>query len=93
MGVSVSFLEQGEQPGAVAAATPTGVFVPGSAVVQRDGRSVVFVIEGTHARQQAVRADAPSGELRAVEGIDAGAQVVRQPPPGLHDGATIVLQK
>jgi RND family efflux transporter MFP subunit len=93
MGVSVSFLEQGEQPGAVAAATATGVFVPRSAVVQRDGRSVVFVIEGTHARQQAVRADAPSGELRAVEGIDAGAQVVRQPPPGLHDGATIVLQK
>ncbi len=93
MGVSVSFLGQSGHESSASAAIPTGVFVPTTAVVERDGHDVVFAINGTHVRQQAVRAQAPKGDLQPVEGIEAGVQVVRQPPPGLSDGAAVLLQK
>src|SRR5579862_330995 len=72
MGASVSFLEPPDpaQPGAP---KPNGVFVPASAVVERDGHSVVFVIEADHAHQRTVHAGSVSGDLRLVEGVSAGA--------------------
>jgi RND family efflux transporter MFP subunit len=92
MGASVSFLEPADpaQPGAL---KPNGVFVPASAVVERDGHSVVFAIETDHAHQRMVHAGSVSGDLRLVEGLGAGTQVVRRPPDDLHDGSAVTITK
>jgi HlyD family secretion protein len=97
MGVRVSFLEdnaaRGTSAGSESAPSLKGVLVPGSAVVQREGKSVVFVIEGERARQQAVTPGQTLGELRLVEGIESGARVVRVPPGDLQDGARVAVRK
>ena len=95
MGVRVSFLEQSGAGGSSRSPTaaPRGVLVPASAIVERDGHSVVFAIDGAHARLRAVSAGQNVGDLRLVEGIDAGTHLVRSPPPPLNDGAAIVISK
>ena len=97
MGVRVSFLEddatRGASPASETAPTPKGVLVPGSAVVPREGKSVVFVIEGERARQQFVTPGQTRGDLRLVEGIESGARVVRTPPADMQDGARVAVRK
>ncbi|HJV59721.1 MAG TPA: efflux RND transporter periplasmic adaptor subunit [Albitalea sp.] len=88
MGVRVSFLGRKE---AVPAQLPKGVVVPPQAIVQRDGRSVVFVVSDGKAVQRAV-APAPQdlGQMKLVpQGLVAGEQVVVSPPASLHDGASV----
>jgi multidrug efflux pump subunit AcrA (membrane-fusion protein) len=94
MGVRVSFLEQtaGEGAGGTPAAPLKGVLLPASAIVERDGHSVVFVIDGGRAQQRAVTAGQSLGDLRLVEGLAAGTRVVRTPPAEMHDGARVALQ-
>jgi RND family efflux transporter MFP subunit len=94
MGVRVSFLEQNQAagPGAAAAPAVAGVLVPATAVVSTGsaaGGGIVYLVEGGKVRAQPVTPGQVYGELRAVTGIAAGAQVVRSPPPGLHDGARV----
>jgi RND family efflux transporter MFP subunit len=96
MGVRVSFLEQASNDDSrrgAAGGAPAGVLVPGSAIVQRDGNSVVFVIDGTHARAHSVTAGQSYGDLRQIEGLAAGTRVVRSPPEALRDGGPIVVGK
>jgi RND family efflux transporter MFP subunit len=94
MGVRVSFLDAALQPGAAAPARPpAGVLVPASAIVERDGRSVVFGIEGGRAHTQPVSVGATYGDLRLIGGLASGAQVVRSPPRELRDGAAITVRK
>jgi len=105
MGVRVSFLEQsaaggagrpdsaGRMAGAAPAAAPKGVLVPVSAIVERDGHSVVFAIDGAHARARPVSPGQNIGDLRLVEGIEAGTHLVRTPPAPMNDGAAIVVSK
>jgi RND family efflux transporter MFP subunit len=88
MGARVSFLEEAPKADAP---PPKGVLVPASAIVQRDGKSVVFAIDGEHARVKAVTPGQTLGDLRLVEGIAAGARVVKQPAAELSDGAKVVL--
>ena len=88
MGVRVSFLEEAKKTGAT---IPPGVLVPTSAIVQRDGNSEVFVIDGEHARLKVVSAGQTYGDLRLVEGIGAGTRVVKQPPAEITDGAKLIL--
>ncbi|HEY1724688.1 MAG TPA: efflux RND transporter periplasmic adaptor subunit [Steroidobacteraceae bacterium] len=88
MGVRVSFLEQG-----TAGTAPSGVLVPASAIVEHDGHSLVFVIDGSHARERGVTPGQSFGDLRLVDGLAAGTFVVRSPPPQLRDGAAIVVGK
>jgi RND family efflux transporter MFP subunit len=91
MGVRVAFLD--EQPGGDLAQSSRGVLVPASAIVQRDGASVVFVVEDNRARLRPVTAGALGGDLRLVEnGLDAGERVVLDPPAGLEDGGRIALR-
>ncbi len=91
MGARVSFMEE-------KAATPTnaeapkGVLLPGSAVVQRDGKSVVFAINDDRVSLKPVRPGQNMGELRLVEGISASTQVVREPPAEMQDGSRIELK-
>jgi RND family efflux transporter MFP subunit len=94
MGVRVSFLqEKSGQASGPAAALPAGtVWVPASAVVQRDGRTFVFVIQGERARAAPVTAGASQGDLRAVQGIASGAAVVQSPPARLSDGERVAVK-
>jgi RND family efflux transporter MFP subunit len=88
MGVRVSFLEVKPKDNAP---PPKGVLVPASAIVQRDGHSVVFVVDGDKARERAVTPAAQAfGELRLLPAaVNAGDTVVTSPPTGLHDGSDV----
>ena len=86
MGVRVSFL-QAARP--AAAAPIPGVLVPASAVLQCDARAVLFVLDGSRVRLVRVTPRGDVGEMRQVEGVAAGAQVVIAPPAELADGATV----
>lgn len=91
MGVRVSFLEK-----AARTAThlpPIGVLVPGTAVVDRGGKNVVFTVEGERVHARVVTAGERFGDLRLVEGIQSGVKVVRTPGPGLTDGARISITR
>jgi RND family efflux transporter MFP subunit len=97
MGVRVSFLEdnaaRGTSAGSESAPPLKGVLVPGSAVVQREGKSVVFVIDGERVREQIVTPGQTLGDLRLIEGIESGARIVRTPPGDLQNGARVAVRK
>ncbi|OOG42460.1 efflux RND transporter periplasmic adaptor subunit [Rhodanobacter sp. C05] len=92
MGVRVSFLEVKPQASAQA---PQGVLVPATAIVQRDGHSVVFVVEGEQAHQRIVNPAAQAyGELRLLPtAVKPGDSVVVAPPAGLHDGSDVRVER
>ncbi|MBA2079526.1 efflux transporter periplasmic adaptor subunit [Rhodanobacter sp. PCA2] len=92
MGVRVSFLEQ--KPANVAQA-PKGVLVPAKAIVQRDGRSVVFVVAAGKAQLRAVKPAALNyGELKLVpDALQPGDVLVLSPPAELRDGADVQTEK
>ena len=68
------------------------MWVPASAVVERDGAAVVFVIKGNEAHETSVTPGASRGDLRAVQGIASGVAVVQSPPARLHDGARVAVK-
>jgi RND family efflux transporter MFP subunit len=92
MGARVSFLE--EKPKA-AASVPQGVLVPAAAIAQRDGHSVVFVLDGSQVRQRAVNPAAQTyGELRLLPtAVKPGDSVVVLPPAELKDGSDVQIKK
>jgi RND family efflux transporter MFP subunit len=95
MGVRVSFLESadaGRTAGANRSAS-AAVLVPTSAVVERDGRSVVFAIEAGHAHARPVTPGATSSDLRQVQGLAGGTVIVRAPPPELRDGSAVAIRQ
>jgi RND family efflux transporter MFP subunit len=89
MGVRVSFLEKKD-----ASRKPLpGVLVPKSAIVQRDGKDVVFVVKDGHAERTAVTTGADFSDLKQVtQGLDAGAEVVTTPPADLKDGEKVTVK-
>ena len=93
MGVRVSFLGP-KAP--VAAQTPKGVLVPPPALAQRDGKSVLFVVEGGKAVQRSV-ATVPQdfGTMKLLpEGVvKVGDRVILSPPPALQDGASVTTEE
>jgi RND family efflux transporter MFP subunit len=99
MGVRVSFLEEAAKStdaatgGSQSPAGPRGLLVPSGAIVERDGRSMVFTIEGDHAHATPVTPGQTYGDLRQVEGLPSGARVVKAPPAEMTDGARIVVNK
>jgi len=93
MGVRVSFLEDTNKPKAVAAEPPKGVLVPSASIVQRDGRSVVFALDGDRARMRAVTPGQTYADQRLVEGVGVGTRIVREPTTELADGARVAVRK
>jgi hypothetical protein len=94
MGVRVSFLEK-ESERSASAPAPKGARVPSSAIVQRGGRQVVFVVDDGIARQHAVTpAQGTWGDLSLIpDGIAVGTTVVDKPPAALEDGADVIVAK
>ncbi|MGZ5206851.1 MAG: efflux RND transporter periplasmic adaptor subunit [Caldimonas sp.] len=93
MGVRVAFLAA-KAPAATQAG-PKGVLVPPAAIAQRDGKSVVFVVDGGKAVQRAVAPAAQDvGALKLLpEAVTAGERVVVSPPLSLHDGASVTIEE
>jgi RND family efflux transporter MFP subunit len=92
MGARVSFLEEKQS---ATAAAPQGVLVPAAAIVQRDGRSVVFVVGGDRVRQRTVNPAAQAyGEFRLLPAaVKPGDTVVISPPADLHDDSAVQTKK
>ncbi|MBS0570999.1 MAG: efflux RND transporter periplasmic adaptor subunit [Proteobacteria bacterium] len=89
MGARVSFLE--ETKNSANAVPLKGVLVPALSIVKRDGKDVVFAIDGDHARARAVTPGQTFSDMRLVEGIAAGTQLVKQPAAELTDGAKVMI--
>jgi RND family efflux transporter MFP subunit len=89
MGVRVSFLEKAAKD----AKPLPGVLVPKSAVVQRGGKDVVFVVKDGRATQAPVTTGADFADMKQVtQGLAAGDDVVTTPPAELHDGEKVAVQ-
>jgi hypothetical protein len=67
--------------------------VQASAVVERDGRPVVFVVKDDAVHAVAVTKGARIGELVAVRGVKPGDTVVLAPGAKLKDGANVTVAK
>ncbi len=89
MGVRVAFLEPPADP----SQTARGVLVPATAIVQRGGTSVVFVVNGGRAHRHTVTPGQSYTDRRLIEhGLQAGATVVKDPPPTLTDGMRVAAR-
>jgi RND family efflux transporter MFP subunit len=89
MSAKVAFLSKAVPPGD---RQPVTAVQPG-AIVQRDGKAVVFVLDGDKVRQVAVTQGRKIGELVEVKGVKPGDKVVMAPDAKLHDGAAVSLAK
>lgn len=90
MGVRVSFLEDPKAAGANAPPPIAGVAVPAEAVVDRNGRTVVFVVTDDHASLREVQAgETRDGSRRITRGVAVGERVVLSPANELTDGAPV----
>ncbi|MYM41881.1 efflux RND transporter periplasmic adaptor subunit [Pseudoduganella sp. CY13W] len=67
--------------------------VQASAITTRDGKPVVFLLEGEKVRLVAVTLGRKLGELVEVQGVKAGDKVVLTPDAKLQDGAAVSLNK
>ncbi len=89
MGMRVSFLARAPSDESI----PKGALVPGSAIVERGAMSVVFAIDRGRVRERPVIPEQTYGDLRFVEGIASGVQVVKVPPVEMKDGARIAIKR
>ncbi|MCB9557904.1 MAG: efflux RND transporter periplasmic adaptor subunit [Deltaproteobacteria bacterium] len=88
MAARVSFLSRALDAQAVKA--PPKTIVPTSAVVTRNGMTVVFVDDDGRARMRSIRVGGPfMGGLELLEGPPVGTRLVKQPPEALKDGQKI----
>jgi RND family efflux transporter MFP subunit len=89
MGVRVSFLEKSDKN----RKPLPGVLVPKSAVVQRDGKDVVFVVKDGRAAQTPVTAGADFSDMQQItQGVSAGEDVVTTPPANMKDGEKVQVK-
>ena len=89
MGVRVSFQSKqsaGEPP-------PKGVLIPTSSIVQKDGKNVVFIVDGERVHSQQVSPGQAFGDLKLVQEVSPGAHLVRTPPADMSDGARVTLKQ
>jgi len=94
MGVKVGFLEPLSADADTADAAPVGVRVPASAIVQRDGQEVAFVLGNDNkvSRRNVRSGRALGGDREVLDGLAAGDTVVLSPAPELMDGDAVALQ-
>jgi len=91
MGARVGFLEEAKP---VQADVKPGVLVPAAAIVERDGKDVVFAMDGDAVQQRAVKIGRSLGDDREVlEGLSGGDSVVLDPPEQLADGSRVRIAR
>lgn len=89
MGVKVSFLEEAK-PGDTG--RRAGVRIPAAAVVERDGKPVVFVVgdkDTVAMTPVSVGEKMGDADVQVMSGVEAGATVVVSPPDTLQNGSRI----
>jgi RND family efflux transporter MFP subunit len=90
MSAKVHFLPR---PSRVAVDTQPVLVVPGTAVVERNGRTVVFVVEGSKAVEVPVVVGRQVGSSVAVrEGLRTGVQVIDSVGANLRSGVKVTVQ-
>jgi len=91
MGVRVSFLEKAAAAGTEA---PKGVRVPATAIVERDGKPVAFVVQADDkVKQQALEVgQVLAKDKQVLSGLSAGQTVVLSPAAELKDGDKVTLE-
>ena len=88
MSASVHFVPEKAEP--VEAGGRPRIFVPASAVRERDGGSAVWIVQERAVRSQRVVTGQTRDDLLEIrEGLSGGEEVVLDPPPDLREGATI----
>lgn len=88
MAARVSFLSKPLDPEALKA--PPKIVVPASALAERAGGKVVFVVEDDKVRMVPVRLGAPFGSgFELLNGPAPGSRLVQNPPATLADGQKI----
>jgi len=88
MSARVSFLTEALQADKLA--EPPRTVVPESAVVERNGARVVFVVEGDSVRMSTVKLGPPfGGGFELLEGPPPGTKLVSEPSAELKDGQRI----
>jgi RND family efflux transporter MFP subunit len=92
MAARVSFLTSTIDPKTLD--TPPKLIIPSGAVVQRNGRDVVFVVDEGEVRMTPVALGAATGDGRElITKLPAGTKVVLDPQPELGDGQKIKENK
>jgi RND family efflux transporter MFP subunit len=93
MSAKVTFLEGRGRP-AQAAPQPPRIVVPRSAVVSRDGRSLVFEVSDGRARERAVTLGPErDGSVVVQKGLTGGETLVARPPDALGEGSAVKVRR
>ena len=88
MGARVSFLE--ERIVTEKLSQFTAVLIPSTAITEREGRSVVFLVKQGKASLRGVQAGGSNADKRVIEsGLEIGDRVVVDPPENLQDGMPV----
>jgi RND family efflux transporter MFP subunit len=91
MSARVSFLQRALDEAAMKAAPK--VVVPASAIAERNGAKVVFVLQGDQVRMQTVSLGPPfAGGFELSSGGEPGTRVIKNPAPDLADGQRVKQQ-
>ena len=91
MAVKVAFRESTAAP---VATVNRGVVIPKGALLSRDGRDVVFVIQNGRAERRAVTVTAAVGNDTTLSaGVSAGERIVVEAPIELADGTAVEEKK
>lgn len=85
MSAKVAFLSR---PVAAGEQKPSIALDP-SALTERNGKKVVFLIADNRARETPVQVGAKLGDLVAVAGVKPGDKLILNPPPNLKDGDAV----
>lgn len=92
MNAKVNFLGRAREAGEAAPSTPPPpvVTVPADTVVERDGRTVVFEVDGGRARARGIVSDASvDGKVVVREGLSGSETLVARPPATMKDGDAV----
>lgn len=90
MNATVKFLAQEKKQ--TGSSQPAGVFVPTTAVRDRDGKKVVFLAYNGKALMREVKIIAQRSGGLLVSGLNGGEDVITSGPPDLKDGAKIKIK-
>jgi RND family efflux transporter MFP subunit len=68
------------------------LYVPRSAVVERDGQAFVWTVDRDNVlAQRAIKAESEGERARIIEGLSEGDTIVENPPAGLVEGQAVEL--